>query len=248
MRAKSRLAVLLVTVFIVLLVMCHGCAKVCATWGQFCVAVFGSISTPAGANVCPSEVYICPGETATLYWSVSEDVTKVTITSEFGSVYGPFTVRTGSQNVSPPVTTRYTMKAEGDCSLEKTVTVHVVRGGDVVDLIASGNMELGVWTVDVSPVTTSSSIIVSSIKTVACLTGGFWNKWSCKKTDRDLTSHFLTVTDVDSPANDIPLVGSWEFTPKDGDYWDHIACFKATIKCQEIPPAPGPEQMRKFTL
>ncbi|NSW75926.1 MAG: hypothetical protein HPY68_03970 [Candidatus Atribacteria bacterium] len=247
MRVKNWFAVLLVTLLVALLVMCHGCAKVCPTWGQFCVAVFGSISTPVGANVCPSEVHICPGETATLYWNVSEDVTKVTITSEFGSVYGPFTVRTGSQNVSPPVTTRYTMKAEGDCPLEKTVTVNVVRGGDIVDLIASGNMELGVWTVDVSPVTTSSSIIVSSIKTVTCSTGGFWNKWNCKKTDRDLTPHFLTVTDVDSPTNNIPLVGSWEFTPKEGDYWDSIACFKATIKCQETPPAPSPEQMKKFT-
>lgn len=116
-----------------------------------------------------------------------------------------------------------------------------------MNLIASGNMELGVWTVDVSPVTTSSSIIVSAIKAVACSTGGFWNKWNRKKTDRDLTSRVLTVTNVDLSANNTPLVGSWEFTSKEGGYWDSIVCFKATIKCQEIPPTPGPEKMKKFT-
>ncbi|MGC8778843.1 MAG: hypothetical protein ACP5Q4_09215, partial [Candidatus Caldatribacteriaceae bacterium] len=206
----------------------HACAKACPTWGQFCVAIFGSLPTTVGANVCPSEVHICPGETATLYWNVSEDVTKVTITSEFGTKYGPFTVRTGSQNVSPTVTTRYTLKAEGECSIEKTVTVNVVQGGEVIDLVARGNLEAGVWTVDVSPVTTSSQTIVSSIRTTPCATGSFWNKWNCKKTDLDFHTTLLEVTDTDAPANDISLVGSWEFTPKGGIYREVTACFKVT--------------------
>jgi hypothetical protein len=195
-----------------------------------------------GANVCPQEVHICPGETATLYWNVSEDVTKVTIISEFGTKYGPFTVRSGSQNVTPAVTTRYTMKAEGECTLEQTVTVNVVRGGEVIDLVARGDIEAGVWTVDVSPVTTSPHIIVSTIKTVACATGSFWNKWDCKKTDLDSHVTLLSVTEIDSPANDIPLVGSWEFTPRGGVFRDTTACFQVTIKCQETSPTPGPNQ------
>ena len=48
-----------------------------------------------------------------------------------------------------------------------------------------------------------------------------------KKTDT-FSITYLDVTDVDTSANDIPLVGSWEFTPKDTSYQKDTACFLVT--------------------
>ena len=202
--------------------------EVCTTWSRFCVATLIGAPSPNEINECPSEVLICPGETAVLYWNVSSDVTSIKITSEFGTTFGPFTVTSGSQYVSPLVTTRYTLTAEGKCKTENIVTVHVVAGDETQTLLVKGSPETGVWVVDVSPVTTSTSIIVSLIKTLPCTDGSFWNKWGLKKTDLDSTVTFLDVTDIDTSANDIPLVESWEFTPKDTSYQKDTACFLVT--------------------
>jgi hypothetical protein len=221
--------------------------EVCTTWSRFCIATLIGAPSSNEINECPSEVLICPGETAVLYWNVSSDVTSIKITSEFGTTFGPFTATSGSQYVSPLVTTRYTLTAEGKCKSENTVTVHVVTGGETQTLLAKGSPETGVWVVDVSPVTTSTSIVVSLIKTLPCTDGSFWNKWGLKKTDIDSTVTFLDVTDVDTSANDIPLVGSWEFTPKDASYQKDTACFLVTIKCTEVYPTPTPSPFPPYS-
>ena len=48
--------------------------EVCTTWSRFCVATLIGAPSPNEINECPSEVLICPGETAVLYWNVSSDV------------------------------------------------------------------------------------------------------------------------------------------------------------------------------
>ena len=244
--------ILILIIFVVSLVgftfLMNSCTpEVCTTWARFCAATLIGAPSPNEINECPSEVLICPGETAVLYWNVSSDVTSIKITSEFGTSYGPFTALSGSQNVSPLATTDYTLTVEGNCNFEKKVTVHVVAGGETQTLIAKGSPETGVWVVDISPVTTSTSIIVNLIKTLPCTDGSFWNKWSLKKTDLDSTVTFLDVTDIETSANDIPLVGSWEFTPKDATYQKETACFSVTIKCTEVYPTPTPSPLPPYS-
>ncbi len=198
---------------------------------KFCVST-SKAPLSSGLFDCPSEAWICPGDSAILYWDVSDDVSSAEITPDVGSV----SLWAGQVSVSPSVDTKYKLVAKGDCERQRSVTVRVIAPGRPRQLSATPNRETGVWSVKVSPQTTSPSIEITSIKTVPCGFGaGVVSPWICQKTDPDgFVRVFNVFAQATSPAA-MPLVGLWEFIPDvPGTYVPNAnACFEVTMRCRE---------------
>jgi hypothetical protein len=193
---------------------------------QFCI----SLEAPESRH-CPSEVWICPGDTATLYWTVTNDVTSAEIDHDIGSVDVP----SGSISVSPETDTTYKLTAHSDCdTASDTVNVWVTNPGDKRSLSAHPDYSRGIWYIDVDPRTTSPDIIITSITPISCGPGyAAWPEWACEKTDLDGRVWNFNILGRTSPG-DVPLVGSWVFAPLDsGEYLPQSnACFEVTLRCE----------------
>ncbi len=178
---------------------------------------------------CPYQVWICPGDSAILYYSLSGDVTSAEISPVVGSVV----LFNGQVFVKPTTDTVYTLTAEGDCKVKASVWVRVIEEGDVYKLSAATLGEIAVWSIEVPLETHRDSIVITSIKVIPCFPGDeIHPKWHCKKTNLDgLVTEFDVYPDATSPAS-VPLVGVWEFVPLDGLYpLDDNVCFELTVKC-----------------
>ena len=201
----------------------------CSTEAKLCVSTAESAITDHRYN-CPAEVWICPGEKAILYYRVSGDVTSAQITPDVGGI----SLWEGQVTVSPTADTKYKLIAQGACERTRSVDVRVLWAGRTRQLSATPNKETGVWAVEVSSQTTSSSILVTSIRTISCGFGAAnYPLWDCKKTDPDGYVRHFPVTNVATSPALMPLVGLWQFVPKTGTYIPTAnACFEVTLKCR----------------
>ena len=217
---------------------CWG-SKGCATEAGFCASLDGE---PCQS---PTTVYICRGEEVDLWWDCSSDVTSAEITPDIGVV-----ARSGHITVRPSTTTEYTLTVSGECRRTVHITVHVVQEGDVLDMMAIYNFASHVWEYNMPDSICSRTIKITSIAP-ACgsncmihtppilyyayldcggtMCNGDWSVWK-----RDLDGHLHTFNTalmvIDVP--DIPLAGSWQFTPLVPTEQPHgFAYFQLTMKC-----------------
>jgi len=176
------------------------------------------------------EVYICAGEAALLRWTSHKRLTQAWLT-EVGEVEPQ-----GQVVVAPPHTTDYTLTAEGaDCRARSTVTVHVVRPGDMVHLDANEIYDPGTgsyyWQVEVKEQIFSPNIVVNSIQ--AERRTDEVGPWTVSKMDPDGLVHEVIVPQDRpvSPEEPFSIIGAWSLWPE--KQYQGTATLILRIKCRE---------------
>ena len=204
----------------------------CETSAQLCVS---TLEGSPGEGLCKHEVQICPGESVVLSWSVA-----YAESAEIDPDIGVISVGSSSQTVTPESDTTYTLQASGSadrmCKRTSKARVLVVSPGDEITLSAAPDLRLGIWTVVVAPETTSSNIMITSIKSTACGFGApVYPKWAVQKIDYDGTVHHFDVSEGPTSPGSFPLVGTWNFVPIIGGTYEPNAnaCFEVTVNCRE---------------
>ena len=217
--------------------------------------IAGSLS---GDCQTTGDVYICPGESATLCWQSSEDVKTVSISS-IGTVSN-----SGTQLVTPSSTTTYKLSATGgECNITREITVFVVTDGMGIDINAPPNPNCECWETQIPSDRCSQKIAVTSLSPMCaggcymhlieespqdpfenlvpddnvlqkqCLGGPCLSAWDGKKKDIDGHLSFFSVRGSPVDIPDYPLAGSWQFRPDPYEF--HVgrgnALFEQTVTC-----------------
>ncbi|MCX6090486.1 MAG: hypothetical protein NTX88_09015 [Candidatus Atribacteria bacterium] len=154
---------------------------------------------------------------------------------------GTYPLQEGSIKVFPGnTTTEYTLTANGQCEITKKITIRVVHEGEIAVIVANGNQDVG-FEANIQPNSTSSKIIVSSIKSVQCAgNASFWPNWNCTKTDTTGVN-YLSPSDKETPVKCLLFVGKWQFKPTQMAYSEKTACFQVTYGCAPcVTPTPQP--------
>lgn len=230
----------------------NGCTP-CYSFVNFCASTAEApfLTEWEAIDGCIKEVLICPGESAILYWNFSNDIQSVTITSSFGENLGTFTRNPGSITVNPLSSTTYLIKGnKGKCEPKETVNVTVITESFTWELYAKTS-DYSLWSVDVSPVAVSSSIMVQKIRSFNCSfvdIHNFWPNWNCSKISPE--SFSVPISNSDTNLNCPHLVGEWKFTLNGPGaiYQYDTACFLLTITCGPcliqqpiVTPTPTPQ-------
>ncbi|WP_155301350.1 hypothetical protein [Cupriavidus necator] len=197
----------------------------------------------------PKEAWVCPKDQFALYWvidnqqsAVSAEISAPGLQNITGFLGKNPPVLAGVTASPAPPDVDYTLSVvdNADCTSKDSVHIHRVDTGSTRLLSATGSSETNfIWSLDIPKFTNSSSIIVTSIRTVECFTGGGYADWACQKTDPDgQVRNFPVHVNPTTPFL-FPLVGSYLFQPTNLNNFvgsgQHInannACFLVTLKC-----------------
>jgi len=192
-----------------------------------------------------TEIWICPGDEACLWWRVGGQVTQVTITPDGSTVSAA-----DAKIVTPASTTTYKLHADGltddgnKCDKDAQVTVRVVRAGETIFNVTAqwSPFETCIWRFELPAALVGKSVVVQRMRHVKCDGGTFtWPEWAFTHTDPD-GNPFADNVRLDTWADitDQPVAGVWRFSPinapgdcrpPSGQTWEP-ACFEMELGCR----------------